>query len=263
MDGTCTSSIQGIPITQEWIYDSNNFDCSNAPFQISFTRNTQAKCILVIEKEGIYTRLSEDRFYDPISSSSSSSSSSSHYPCILVTGRGFPDLATRAFVHTLYTHLNIPVIGICDCNPFGVSVLQTYEKGGEKMGYDATLYSVPVIWLGIRPSHIMELQERDYPSSKKKKKIKGMKEDNRNGTESSLLPGTVFQQMTELDYKRVNKLISIEREREENRDFEKIKELELMMANGYKVELEALHWLGMDYLTNWLAIQLKELTLLD
>jgi meiotic recombination protein SPO11 len=36
---------------------------------------SDAKCIVVIEKEGAYTRLSEDRVFDKI-------------PCILVTGKG-------------------------------------------------------------------------------------------------------------------------------------------------------------------------------
>jgi hypothetical protein len=29
-------------------------------------------------------------------------------------------------------------------------------------------------------------------------------------------------------------------------------ELELMKQNGWKVELESLHWLGMDFMSDWL-----------
>jgi hypothetical protein len=29
-------------------------------------------------------------------------------------------------------------------------------------------------------------------------------------------------------------------------------EMELMKKNGWKVELESLHWLGIDFMSNWL-----------
>lgn len=46
------------------------------------------RCILVIEKEGIFHRLCEDKFHI-------------RYPCVLVCGCGFPDIATRALVSML------------------------------------------------------------------------------------------------------------------------------------------------------------------
>jgi len=46
------------------------------------------RCILVIEKEGVFHRLCEDKFHI-------------RYPCVLVCGCGFPDIATRALVSTL------------------------------------------------------------------------------------------------------------------------------------------------------------------
>ena len=227
MDGTCAPSIQGLPITHEWLKTN---DAISPTVKIA----SNAKCIVVIEKEGIYTRLSEDRFYE-------------QFPCILITGRGFPDLATRAFVHSLHTTLQIPVIGICDCNPFGVSVLQTYEKGADNIGLDGTLYSVPVHWLGLKPSHVMSLR-KDAQS----KPIQ----------ESKYLPDIVFQQMTPLDFKRVQKLIAKERAKDGLCE-EQIRELILMQKNGYKVELESFHWLGMNYLTNWLMKILQGLIQMD
>ena len=61
---------------------------------------SDARCILVIEKEGIYTRLSEDKFF------------LRYFPCILVTGKGFPDIATRRWVWRMKGTLNIPVYGL-------------------------------------------------------------------------------------------------------------------------------------------------------
>jgi hypothetical protein len=61
---------------------------------------SDARCILVIEKEGIYTRLSEDKFF------------LRYLPCILVTGKGFPDIATRRWVWRMQRTLKIPVYGL-------------------------------------------------------------------------------------------------------------------------------------------------------
>ena len=61
---------------------------------------SDARCIFVIEKEGIYTRLSEDKFF------------LRYFPCILVTGKGFPDIATRRWVLRMQRTLKIPVYGL-------------------------------------------------------------------------------------------------------------------------------------------------------
>lgn len=42
--------------------------------------------ILVVEKDAIFQRLAEDRLWEVL-------------PCVLITAKGFPDLATRAFLH--------------------------------------------------------------------------------------------------------------------------------------------------------------------
>mmetsp|Transcript_529 Transcript_529/g.1242 ORF Transcript_529/g.1242 Transcript_529/m.1242 type:complete len:100 (+) Transcript_529:984-1283(+) len=50
--------------------------------------NTEAKYLLVIEKQGIFLRLCEDSFHLRL-------------PCILVTGCGYPDIATRSLVRCI------------------------------------------------------------------------------------------------------------------------------------------------------------------
>jgi hypothetical protein len=117
-DGTSLSSIQGLPITREWIHraahiihhsqkdktrtgigdDSSSTSSSTSTnssqesgcgmdnessnefklhHEANFAIQSDAQCIIVAEKEGVYTRLSEDRFFDRV-------------PCILVTGKGTP-----------------------------------------------------------------------------------------------------------------------------------------------------------------------------
>lgn len=218
VDGTALASMHGLPITREWIDRSNTKHVQamhNTPFSVT---SKKARCILVIEKEGVYNRLSEDRFFE------------SHYPCILVTGKGFPDLATRALVFQLHHELDLPVFGICDCNPFGIGVLQTFVCGSQKIGLDGgDRYGVPIQWLGLRPSHIEATSLKNS------------------------LPKEVFQRLTDIDKRRIRGLKSETSPFLRGRDREeRLEELFAMESNGYKMELEALHWLGMDFMSAWI-----------
>jgi len=215
IDGTALSSIQGLPITKEWTERDSSTGCTTDGVEIKIS-SKDAKVILVIEKEGVYNRLSEERIFD-------------RFPCILVTGKGFPDLATRALVSTLHNELELPVIGLCDCNPYGISVLSLYHCAGERMGVDGRMrYSVPIQWLGLRPSEVARLKDD--------------------------LPETVFQKLTDLDKKRMTSLLDPNHEFLSEEDEEEVRDME---DAGYKVELEALYWLGPDYMGNWVVNMLR------
>ena len=51
-------------------------------------------------------RLAEDRFYNK-------------YPCIILTAKGQPDVATRMFLKRIQSELNLPVLGLVDSDPYG------------------------------------------------------------------------------------------------------------------------------------------------
>lgn len=103
---------------------------------------SEARCVIVVEKEGVFQRLVEDNFYDDA------------YPCVLVTAMGVPDLATRAFVHRLRTTLGLPVYGLVDWNSWGVGVLLCYKLGSARLGVEFHRYMVEIGWLGLRSSQI-------------------------------------------------------------------------------------------------------------
>ncbi|CAI7752014.1 unnamed protein product [Closterium sp. NIES-53] len=71
------------------------------------TFKTDARYIIVVEKIGmvqdtVFQRLVQDRLFQEI-------------PCILITAKGFPDLATRAFLRSLHLHYpKIPILGLVD-----------------------------------------------------------------------------------------------------------------------------------------------------
>jgi len=199
----------GCPVTADWLLPPSQRSFVVAP-------TTTATSILVVEKEGIYQRLVQDRFWE-------------EHRCLLVTGKGFPDLATRAAVHCLHQLYNLPVLGLADCDPFGVLVLNCYANGSERSN-DGGSYQVPLEWIGLRPSQVRHLSSSS---------------DNNNTTEQSL-PAAVFQELTSLDRKRLHEtLLSTQQEHPFVNSDRRWDELQDM--SDQKVELEALHWLGMDF----------------
>jgi DNA topoisomerase VI subunit A len=76
--------------------------------------------ILVVEKECIFRRLVEDRVWDRAG-----------LECVVLTGCGFPDHATRAFLRQLHDALRVPVYGLSDCNPYGLTIMQCFKFGAK------------------------------------------------------------------------------------------------------------------------------------
>jgi len=101
---------------------------------------SDAEFILVVEKDAAFMRLAEDRFYNS-------------YPCIIITGKGQPDVATRLFLKRISESLNIPVLGLVDSDPSGLKIISVYMQGSKNMSYDsASLTTRNIKWLGVRPT---------------------------------------------------------------------------------------------------------------
>jgi len=103
---------------------------------------SDAEFVLLVEKDAAYNRLAEDRFYN-------------QFPCILITGKGQPDVATRMFLSRLKQELKIPVLAFVDSDPYGLKILSVYMSGSKAMSYDSASLTTPDIkWLGLRPSDL-------------------------------------------------------------------------------------------------------------
>lgn len=109
---------------------------------------SNARYIVVIEKQGVYDELSGDRFYNVL-------------PSILVTASGIPDIATRAFVSRLARDLALPVFGVADWNAGGVTVLSTYRYGSMGTLQEGSAHPVPTMnWLGLLWEDVALLDQR-------------------------------------------------------------------------------------------------------
>lgn len=71
---------------------------------------SDALFILLVEKDAAFMRLAEDRFY-------------AQFPCIIITAKGQPDVASRLFLRKLRDELKIPVLALVDSDPYGLKIL--------------------------------------------------------------------------------------------------------------------------------------------
>ena len=110
--------------------------------KVTNIRSTGAEFILLVEKDAAFMRLSEDRFYN-------------RYPCVMITAKGQPDVATRLFLKKVQKELQLPILGLVDSDPYGLKILSVYLSGSKNMSYDnASLTASDIYWLGVRPSDL-------------------------------------------------------------------------------------------------------------
>ncbi|KMS97001.1 hypothetical protein BVRB_7g179500 [Beta vulgaris subsp. vulgaris] len=177
---------------------------------------SDALFVLLVEKDAAFMRLAEDRFYN-------------RFPCVIITAKGQPDVATRLFLRKMKLELNLPVLALVDSDPYGLKILSVYGCGSKNMSYDSANLTTPDIkWLGIRPS---DLDKYKIP-------------------EQCRLP------MTETDIKTGKDLLE--------EDFVKknpgwVQELELMVKTKQKAEIQALSSFGFQYLSEvYLPLKLQQ-----
>jgi len=105
---------------------------------------SDAEFLLVIEKDALFQRLAEDRFFE-------------FYPSILVTASGQPDMATRRFVKRLKEELGLPCLAIMDADLYGLEILRVFSVGSKSLGFETAEMAVPDIkWLGVRLSDVLD-----------------------------------------------------------------------------------------------------------
>jgi hypothetical protein len=92
--------------------------------------------VLVVEKECIFRRLAEARLWER----------GDDTRCVILTGCGMPDLATRAFARQLYCKAPDAVrfFALVDHNPFGAAILVNFRLGS-RANADADAYNLPTL----------------------------------------------------------------------------------------------------------------------
>ncbi|KAF7507604.1 hypothetical protein GJ744_010274 [Endocarpon pusillum] len=113
--------------------------------------------ILVIEKEATFRSLVEKRFQW----------NSINGPGLMMTGKGYPDLATRRFLRTIcdhetWLHRRRPCIfGLFDADPDGINIMQIYCQGSQSLPHETELNVPEMQWLGVRAADVLAEVQND------------------------------------------------------------------------------------------------------
>uniref|UniRef100_A0A1I7Z0R6 DNA topoisomerase (ATP-hydrolyzing) n=1 Tax=Steinernema glaseri TaxID=37863 RepID=A0A1I7Z0R6_9BILA len=140
---------------------------------------------------------------------------------LLVTGRGYPDICTRNVVRSIVETANIPCFCLTDADPHGVAIFMTYKYGAETpSAVNENCFIPDIIWLGMLPSDAKQLP----------------------------IDGDQFLRLQPGDKKRVNALLGRALTLNE---LTVVEELQLMVREDFKLELEAISGISDGYMSKF------------
>ncbi|CAO3623357.1 unnamed protein product [Mucor fragilis] len=197
--------------------------------------------MIVVEKEATFRYLVSIGFCQSLPES-----------CVLVTGKGYPDLSTRQFVKYFSTHFTTkPILALMDGDPHGLDIYATYKWGTRAMAFDVfnlAVNSIELIGLTcqdrqefrISPQCLIPLSERDR--AKCQAMVQTYDQDETPG-QSQLIERGWWQD------------VDTEVASQSHRSY--IREIRQLLASDHKCELQALNHSGPYHLTEYL---IKKLT---
>ncbi|KAI9246816.1 Spo11/DNA topoisomerase VI subunit A [Helicostylum pulchrum] len=203
----------------------------------------KAKCMIVIEKEATFRYLVSIGFCQSLPES-----------CILVTGKGYPDLSTRQFVKYFSIHYSkLPIFALMDNDPHGLDIYATYKWGARAFAFDVLNLAVKdIVLIGLTCQDRIEFEisrgclipmtERD--KSKLASMVRTFSLDESPGTSQLRDRGwadDIVEQLASEGHQCY------------------IKEVNQLIKSGYKLELQSLNHSGPYGLTNYLNTKLAHI----
>ncbi len=168
---------------------------------------SDAEFIIVSEKDAAVMRLAEAKYWN-------------RQPCIVITGKGSGDIATRAFLKMLVRELEIPAFALMDSDPYGHYIYSVFLRGSKRLSYESPFIATPELkLLGVLSR---DLDRFDIPKS-------------------------VRIPMEDSDIKRVKEML---KEPFVQKNKEWVKDLELMLRIREKAEIQAFASHSFKYLTD-------------
>jgi len=187
---------------------------------VQFKKNT-AKFILHVEKDTVWRRFNEDKFWRK-------------YNCILTHGGGQPPRGVRRMLHRLHHELKLPVYCLLDNDPWGYYIYSVIKQGSINLAYESRRMAIP-------DARFLGLRSLDYGRCQ--------------------LSPSVQIKLNEQDIKRARQIAQypwfVNKKPWQ-------KEIELMLKNGFKLEVEALISKDISYVTEeYVPARLEESEFLD
>ena len=187
---------------------------------VQFKKNT-AKFILHVEKDTVWRRFNEDKFWKK-------------HNCILTHGGGQPPRGVRRMLHRLHHELELPVYCLLDNDPWGYYIYSVIKQGSINLAYESRRMAIP-------DARFLGLRSLDYGRCQ--------------------LSPSVQIKLNEQDIKRARQIAQypwfVNKKPWQ-------KEIELMLKNGFKLEVEALISKDISYVTEeYVPARLEEGGFLD
>jgi len=187
---------------------------------VQFKKNT-AKFILHVEKDTVWRRFNEDKFWRK-------------HNCILTHGGGQPPRGVRRMLHRLHYELELPVYCLLDNDPWGYYIYSVIKQGSINLAYESRRMAIP-------DARFLGLRSLDYGRCQ--------------------LSPSVQIKLNEQDIKRARQIAQypwfVNKKPWQ-------KEIEMMLKNGFKLEVEALISKDISYVTEeYVPTRLEEGGFLD
>ncbi len=168
---------------------------------------SDAEFIILSEKDAAVMRLAEAKYWN-------------RQPCIVLTGKGSGDIATRAFLKMLVKELEIPAFALVDSDPYGHYIYSVFLRGSKRLSYESPFIATPDLKL-------LGVLSRDLDEYK--------------------IPKSVRIPMQPTDIKRVKDMLKEPFVRK-NKPW--VEDLELMLKLKEKAEIQAFASHSFEYLTD-------------
>jgi DNA topoisomerase VI subunit A len=166
-----------------------------------------ADYVLVVEKDAAMIRLIEEDFHK-------------RNKCLLVTGKGQPDIATRRLLRRLNREWKLPVYVLTDSDSYGMQICSSYKRGSISLSFESSYLAVPKAkFLGLLPSDLDKFK----------------------------VPKAARLEMTEWDMKKAQNMLNYPWIKNNKRWRS---ELQLMLDRREKAELQALAKHGITFMTD-------------
>jgi DNA topoisomerase-6 subunit A len=99
------------------------------PDVVQFKKHS-AKFVLLVEKEAVWARLNEDKFWK-------------RHKCILVTGQGQPPRGVRRLLYRLVNEMKLPLYVFVDNDPWGYYIHSVVKQGSINLAFESARMAVP------------------------------------------------------------------------------------------------------------------------
>ncbi len=167
---------------------------------------SDAEFILVLEKDAAMIRISEARWWRK-------------YPCIILTGKGAADMATRMFLKRINKVLNLPTFALMDSDPYGHYIYSVYLRGSKRLSYESPFLATPNM-------HLLGVLSKDLADYN--------------------IPDNCRIPMNKQDNKRLDEMLNEEFVKNNKPWYD---DLKLMKKLKVKAEIQALSAHGFEFLT--------------